>query len=53
MQHEISNIKFTAKQGLFDVSYRIPSPSAASQVSYFNNPSFPASSEDVNLSDMA
>jgi hypothetical protein len=43
MQHEISNIIFAVNQELFDVLYRITSPSAASQVSYFTNPSFSAS----------
>jgi hypothetical protein len=53
MQHEIRKIIFAVNQEHFDVSYRIPSLSAASQVSYFNNPSFSASSDVLNLSDMA
>jgi hypothetical protein len=53
MQHEISNIIFAVNQDLFDVSYRITSPSAASQVSYITNPSFSDSSDVVTLSDTA
>jgi hypothetical protein len=53
MQHEITNILFAANQGLFDVSFRISSPSAASQFSDHTTPSFSVSYDYVILSELA
>jgi hypothetical protein len=51
MQYEISNIIFAAYQGHFDVSYPVPSPSSASEVSSPTTPPA-AGSEDVILNDL-
>jgi hypothetical protein len=52
VQHEISNIIFTADQGHFDVAYPVPAPSPASQVSSPTTPSSFAGSDDIHLSDL-
>ena len=52
VQHEISNIIFTADQGHFDVPYPVPAPSPASHISSATTLSSVAGSEDVNLSDL-
>ena len=51
VEHEISRIIFAADQGLFDVSYPVPTPSPSSQVSSPTRPSV-AGSKDVNMSDL-
>jgi len=50
--HEISHIIIAAAQGLFDVSYRVSTPSPAFQVSFPTTPFSAAGSEDVIISDV-
>jgi hypothetical protein len=52
VQYEISNIIIAAYQGHFDVSYPVPTPSPAFQVSSPTTPCSAAGSEDVILSDL-
>jgi hypothetical protein len=45
VQHEISSITFAADEGHFDVSYPVPAPFTASQVSSPTTPTSVAGSE--------